>query len=137
MQRSNKRIRKDSTMVSSSEWTYDKRLNEKDLHPSVVKFCAGLPIYSLKERSRDWVVMNGNGTEWVNLFFEHTGYATNRACRTPSLMGQIIFPEHIVFYYCFHRKTVNFNNSFYIFQKFLWRILLSKLLLSVCHFILV
>ena len=55
------RIQQQSTMVSSSEWIFDKRLNEKDLPPSVVRFCAGFPIYRLKKRSKDWVVMQGNG----------------------------------------------------------------------------
>ena len=58
----NMRIQQQSTMVSSSEWTFDKRLNEKDLPPTVVRFCAGLPIYRLKKRSKDWVVMQGNDT---------------------------------------------------------------------------
>ena len=57
------RLQQKNTIVSSSEWTFDKRLNEKDLHPSVVKFCDGLPIYRLKERPKDWLIMPGNGKE--------------------------------------------------------------------------
>ena len=64
------RIQQQSTMVSSSEWIFDKQLNEKDLPPSVVRFCAGLPIYRLKKRSKDWAVKQGNGMEWL-IFFCH------------------------------------------------------------------
>ena len=59
LKNANGRLQQKNTIVTSSEWTFDKRLNEKDLYPSVVKFCAGLPIYRLKERPKDWVIMQG------------------------------------------------------------------------------
>ena len=56
-------MQKQNTMVNLSEWTFDKHMNEKDLHPSVVKFCACLPIYRLKVNTKDWMIMQGNGME--------------------------------------------------------------------------
>ncbi|CAB4037045.1 Hypothetical predicted protein, partial [Paramuricea clavata] len=46
-------ISKPETVVTTSEWTPDKKLEPKQLHPTVVKFCAGLPVYRLKEITKD------------------------------------------------------------------------------------
>ncbi|CAB4035726.1 Hypothetical predicted protein, partial [Paramuricea clavata] len=46
-------ISKPETVVTTSEWTPDKKLEAKKLHPTVVKFCAGLPVYRLKEITKD------------------------------------------------------------------------------------
>ncbi len=43
------RIQKAGKLVSSTKWTLDKQLEAKDLHPTVVKFCAGLSVYRLKK----------------------------------------------------------------------------------------
>jgi hypothetical protein len=43
------RIPKPETLVSSTKWTPDKKLEAKELHPTVVNFCAGLSVYRLKE----------------------------------------------------------------------------------------
>jgi hypothetical protein len=59
-------MRKQGTLTSSSEWTYDKLLKQKDLSPSVVKFCAGLPVYRLKEITNDdWEMVKGNGRKSI------------------------------------------------------------------------
>ena len=47
------RISKPGTLVSSTEWTLDRKVQTKDLQPSVAKFCAGLPVYRLKEITKD------------------------------------------------------------------------------------
>ncbi|XP_028408161.1 uncharacterized protein LOC114530746 isoform X1 [Dendronephthya gigantea] len=39
--------------ASSSEWIIDKRLETKDLKPQVLKFCGRLPVYSMKEISKN------------------------------------------------------------------------------------
>ena len=39
--------------MSSTDWTLDKKLETKELHPSVAKFCAGLSVYRLKESTKD------------------------------------------------------------------------------------
>ena len=40
---------------------FDKRPKLKDLNPLVVKFCAGLPVYRLKEVTNDeWEMVQGN-----------------------------------------------------------------------------
>ncbi len=62
------RIQKAGIMVSSTEWTIDKQLEAKDLHPTVVKFCAGFSVYRLKEVTKDsWKIEeesgSGNGKE--------------------------------------------------------------------------
>ncbi|XP_028407359.1 uncharacterized protein LOC114529981 [Dendronephthya gigantea] len=49
--------RKPSVRVSSTEWTIDEKLDPRDLEPAVAKFCRDLPVYSLKEASK-----NGNDT---------------------------------------------------------------------------
>ena len=46
-------IQKPGTMVRSSGWALDKQLEDKYLHPSVIRFCAGLPVYRLKEITED------------------------------------------------------------------------------------
>lgn len=59
-------MRRERTVVSSSEWTLHKRLKQKDLDPSVVKFCAGLPVYRLKEiNDDDWEILQGNGKKAI------------------------------------------------------------------------
>ncbi len=55
------RIQKAGKLVSSTEWTLDKQLKAKDLHPMVVKFCAGLSVYSLKKT---------NGKESENILLQ-------------------------------------------------------------------
>ncbi len=40
------------TLVSSTEWAIDGQLEAKDLHPAVVKFCSGLPVYRVKVISK-------------------------------------------------------------------------------------
>lgn len=41
---------------------FDKRPKLKDLNPLVVKCCAGLPVYRLKEVTNDdWEMVQGNG----------------------------------------------------------------------------
>ncbi len=36
-----------------TRWTIDKQLETKDLHPTVAKFCSGLPVYRLKEITKE------------------------------------------------------------------------------------
>ncbi|XP_028408158.1 uncharacterized protein LOC114530743 isoform X2 [Dendronephthya gigantea] len=50
--------RSSSVLVSSTEWTIDKQLVKKYLNPTVAKFCGDLPVYSLKEITKD-----GNDTD--------------------------------------------------------------------------
>jgi hypothetical protein len=51
------RIKKSGTLLISTEWAINKKLEAKDLHPAVVKFCAGLPVYLLKEITEDnWAI---------------------------------------------------------------------------------
>ena len=47
------RIQKAGTLVSSTEMSIDRQMEGKDLHPIVIKFCAGFPVYRLKEMSKD------------------------------------------------------------------------------------
>ena len=47
------KISKPGTLVSSTEWTIDGKVQTKDLHSSVIKFCSGLPVYRLKETTKD------------------------------------------------------------------------------------
>ena len=52
--------KKPSTLESSSKWMLGNRLETKDLNPSVVKFCAGLPTHHLKEiTEEDQVIVQG------------------------------------------------------------------------------
>jgi hypothetical protein len=39
--------------VSSNELAINGQVETKDLHPAVAKFCAGFPVYRLKEINRD------------------------------------------------------------------------------------
>jgi hypothetical protein len=56
---------KQSTLVSSSEWMIEKQMKQKDLNPSVAKFCAGLLVYRLKEKiNDDWEILQQNGREY-------------------------------------------------------------------------
>ncbi|XP_028408156.1 uncharacterized protein LOC114530742 [Dendronephthya gigantea] len=45
--------RNSSVLVSSTEWTIDKQLVKKNLNPTVAKFCGDLPVYSLREITKD------------------------------------------------------------------------------------
>ena len=70
------RIPKPETLVSSTEWTPDKKLEAKELHPTVVNFCAGLSVYRLKEITKDnWEIeeneRSSNGILYVpyNLYY--------------------------------------------------------------------
>ncbi|XP_028408160.1 uncharacterized protein LOC114530744 isoform X2 [Dendronephthya gigantea] len=45
--------RNSSVLVSSTEWTIDKQLVKKYLNPTVATFCGDLPVYSLKEITKD------------------------------------------------------------------------------------
>ena len=57
VRRTNALKRKQSMLVTSTQWTLRKQLKMKDLPRSVVKFCFGLPTYSLKEiKQDDWKV---------------------------------------------------------------------------------
>ena len=47
------RFEKVGTLVRSSEWVIDKKLDAKDLHPTVIKFCAGFPVYRMKDITED------------------------------------------------------------------------------------
>ena len=66
------RIQKAGKLVSSTEWTLDKQLEAKDLHPTVVKFCAGLSVYRLKKITKDNIEIeqeerSSNGKESENV----------------------------------------------------------------------
>jgi hypothetical protein len=61
----NAQMLKQSTLVSSSEWMIEKQMKQKDLNPSVAKFCAGLLVYRLKEKiNDDWEILQQNGREY-------------------------------------------------------------------------
>jgi hypothetical protein len=61
----NAQMLKQSTLVSSSEWMIEKQMKQKDLNPSVAKFCAGLLVYRLKEKTNDdWEILQQNGREY-------------------------------------------------------------------------
>lgn len=71
------RIPKPETLVSSTKWTPDKKLEAKELHPTVVNFCAGLSVYRLKEITKDnWGIeeneRSSNGILYVpyNLYYK-------------------------------------------------------------------
>ena len=62
MKNANPRIRKGSMLVSSSQWTFDKQLEQKNVDPSVIKLCTGFPVYRLKEITKDdWAIEKANG----------------------------------------------------------------------------
>ena len=46
-------IQQPSTMTRSSGWALDRQLEDEYLHPSVMRFCAGLPVYRLREITED------------------------------------------------------------------------------------
>lgn len=46
-------FQKPGTMTRSSGWAVDKRLKDEYLHSSVIRFCAGLPVYRLREITED------------------------------------------------------------------------------------
>ena len=47
------RIQKAGTLVRSTEMAIDRQMETKDLPPIVIKFCAGFPVYRLKEMNKD------------------------------------------------------------------------------------
>lgn len=62
----NTRLKVRNMLVSSSEWTLDKRIERKHIHPSVFKFCAGLPVYRLRETQTiqdNMVIVQDSGKE--------------------------------------------------------------------------
>ena len=46
-------MKKAGSFLSSTEWGADGQVESKDLPPAVVRFCAGFPVYRLKEISED------------------------------------------------------------------------------------
>ena len=46
---------KAGSFLSSTEWRTDKQIESKDLPPVVVSFCAGFPVFRLKEIGEDKV----------------------------------------------------------------------------------
>ena len=56
VRRAQARIQKAGTLVRSTEMAIDRQMEANDLHPIVIKFCAGFPVYRLK-------VMSTNGIE--------------------------------------------------------------------------
>ena len=60
----------------------EKRVKAKDLHPTIVKFCAGYRVYLLKEISQDnWEIERGNGSsngkEKINSVFKSDSVGMN------------------------------------------------------------
>ena len=54
------RHNKNSPDRMESSWALDKQLEAKDLPGPVVKFCAGLPTYLLKEITKEnWQIEQG------------------------------------------------------------------------------
>lgn len=41
--------RPDTAVKRSSGWAVDKQLKDEYLHPSIIRFCAGFPVYRLRE----------------------------------------------------------------------------------------
>ena len=46
-------LKKTGSFLSSTEWGIDRRIKSMDLPSAVVKFCAGFPVYRLKEIGED------------------------------------------------------------------------------------
>ncbi|XP_028408164.1 uncharacterized protein LOC114530747 [Dendronephthya gigantea] len=61
---------------SASEWTIDKRLETKYLKPQVVKFCGTMPVYSMKEITKD---ENGDAEALFMKSFDRTGSRRKRS----------------------------------------------------------
>ena len=66
------RFQEPGMLLSSTEWAIDKQLEAKDLHPTVVKFCAGLSVYRLKKITKDNIEIeqeerSSNGKESENV----------------------------------------------------------------------
>ena len=56
-------------VLSSTEWAIDRRIKREDLSPSFAKFCAGYPVYLLKEFiDDDLVTVDRNGREFSSIF---------------------------------------------------------------------
>ena len=70
MKKERARLKGMNMVLSSTEWTIDKRLKRKDLSPSTVKFCAGFPVYLLKEViDDDLVTVQRNGRDCAKKLF--------------------------------------------------------------------
>ena len=53
VRRTQSQIQKAGMLVSSTQLAIDTKMEAKDLPPVVVKFCAGFPIYRVREMSKD------------------------------------------------------------------------------------
>ena len=71
-------------MIKSSRWALDKQLKDEYLHPSVMRFCAGLPVYRLREITDDnWEIEQevekssaGKNLQitYLAIYLKHTSY---------------------------------------------------------------
>ena len=70
MKKERARLKGMNMVLSSTEWTIDRRLKRKEISPSIAKFCTGFPVYLLKEVIDDDVVtVQRNGRDCAKNFF--------------------------------------------------------------------
>ena len=70
MNRTRGQIQQSDTMVRSSGWAYDKQLEVEYLHPSIIRFCAGLSVYRLREITEDnWEIEQKEPVNGKKKFF--------------------------------------------------------------------